>query len=124
MQMKKMAQKTIHTCDKCGIEVGIPNACMNCGKEFCFDCAQIHAVSYSPLVCCSSSDDGLYCKECDEKLTKTRTDRLHAAFRAIASLRREGEAWNRNFLQRSQAAETAVKSLRPMVVTVDSGKSA
>jgi hypothetical protein len=109
--MEKKAQKTIHICDKCGKEVAIPYACMKCGTDFCFDCAQTHAVSYSPLVCCSGSGDGLFCKECDVELIKNGADRLHAAFRAIMALRLEGEAWNRHFQQRCRAAEKLVKSL-------------
>jgi hypothetical protein len=109
--MKQAAQKTIHTCDKCGNEAGWPIVCLKCGSEFCFDCLQIHAVSYSPLVCCSGSADGIFCKECDAELIKNGADRLHAAYRAIVALRLEGETWNRHFQQRCVAAEKLVKSL-------------
>jgi hypothetical protein len=108
--MKKTVQRIIHICDHCGNEDVIPNTCLKCGKQFCLDCAQKHAVSYSPLVGCSGSSDGLYCKPCDARLARDGNDQLHTAYRAIASLQLEGEAWNRDFRNRSQAAEELVRT--------------
>jgi hypothetical protein len=109
--MKIVAERAIHICDRCGNETGIPSGCLKCGTEFCFNCAQKYAVSYSPLVFCSGSADGIYCKECDTELGENGADPLHAAYGAIELLRLEGKAWNRDFQQRCRAAEKLVRSL-------------
>lgn len=108
--MRKTVRRTIHVCDHCGNEEVMPNTCLKCGKQFCFDCAHTHAVSYSPLVGCSGSSDVLYCKQCDARLASDGNDQLHAAYRAIASLQLEREVWNRDFQKRSQAAEALARA--------------
>ncbi len=108
--MKKIVSKQTHFCDMCGKEDDYPHVCMNCGKEMCYDCRKKHGVEYTQGVHFSGSGDGYYCKECDLKLTTNGKDKLHAAYRAITSLRLENKAYWNNFEKRSKEAESTLQS--------------
>jgi len=108
--MKKSITKEVVCCDKCGEEVGYSNPCMECGIEMCYDCRKIHGVEYNHAVHFSGSNDGLYCKPCDVKLTKSANDKRHNAYLAVKSLRDELKEWSDKFKKRQNAAEDLVRS--------------
>jgi len=108
--MKKTEMKEITCCDVCGKESYL-NACMKCGIEHCYDCEKIAGKKYPHGVHFSGSGDGYYCVSCDAELTKGGTDIRHAAYRAITSLRNEGEAWGVDFNRRSKEAESRLEAL-------------
>ena len=103
----KSVQTEVHCCDACGKEF-LVTACICCGKEYCYDCRKREGKEYSQGVHFSGSGDGYYCNPCDAKLTASGSDKLHAAYRAVASLRIEGQAWGEDFQRRCKAAEANV----------------
>ena len=111
--MKKEVTKIVHCCDACGAaqDYGI-DLCLGCGAEHCSACKKTHGVEYKHGVNFSGSDDGYYCHQCDARLTKSGEDKLHCAYRQIARLRVEGEAFSADFRKRVQTAEADVQECR------------
>ena len=110
--MKKIVQKEVHVCDKCGKET-YPDPCLGCGTEVCYECQPKHGKNYRHSVYFQGSGDGFYCSPCDTKLTEGGTDARHNAYCAVKSLKDELEAWHTDFKRRQEKAEDALKSLRP-----------
>ena len=109
--MKKPVQVEQSFCDVCGKQSSGYCVCNYCGKEFCYDCEKTEAVNYAHAVSFSGSGDGLYCNECDQKLTKSKEDKKHNAYRVIASLDAERAGWYADFKKRLDKAEEALKSM-------------
>jgi len=109
--MKKTELKEVTCCDHCGKETYV-TACMCCGTEHCWECRKTEGKEYSHGVNFSGSGDGYYCSGCDAALTKSGGDERHAAYRAVASLRHEADAWGTDFQRRQKAAEARVEALR------------
>ena len=107
--MKKTVEVEMTICDFCG-ENDCHRKCRGCGKDICFECMNTNAKRYNSLVYAMTSDDGIYCHECDiEKLEDG--DKLHAAYRKIESLKNEASGFNIDFKKRSDKAEAELKSL-------------
>lgn len=119
---------TMLLCDGCDKETASCSNCLSCNKVFCFDCAfytadrveenirqgrtdnhDIHCVKYEHAVHFSGSYDGLYCLECDSKLTVSGTDKLHNMYRQIKALRLEEKTFYDGFKVRYEAVEKALK---------------
>lgn len=109
--MKKTELKESTYCDHCGKENYVTE-CMRCGTEHCYECRKTEGKEYSHGVHFSGSGDGYYCSKCDAELMKSGGDERHTAYRAIASLRLEAEAWGTDFQRRQKAAEARVEELR------------
>lgn len=108
--MIKTIEKSVHICDKCGKEDYV-NACLGCGVEMCYTCRLKHGVSYSFSVSMEGSNDGFYCRKCDNKLTDSVLDSKHNAYRAIQSLKAEAASWNEDFQRRADEAEKKLRLL-------------
>lgn len=111
--MKKIIKKEVCFCDLCKKESNYPTPCLGCGSEVCYECQKKSGVVYPHAVHLSGSGDGFYCDKCDAKLWRNGTDKLHGAYRAVAALRTEAMAWNKDFTQRRVAAEELLKGLQP-----------
>ena len=109
--MKKTELKEVTCCDHCGKETYV-TACMGCGIEHCWECRKTEGKEYSHGVNFSGSGDGYYCSKCDAALAKNGDDERHTAYRAVASLRLEAEAWGADFQRRQKAAEARIEALR------------
>lgn len=105
--------QSVHVCDQCQSSQGWVCACLGCGVEHCYDCMLVEGHKYSHGVYVGGSGDGYYCNACDAKLTKSGSDPRHTAYRRVASLRAEAEAWSVEFRKRQEAAEAAVKRAEP-----------
>ena len=88
--MKKQVMRETTFCDVCGKQTEYVYRCNECGTEMCYSCRGANGKEYVHSVLCSGSGDGFYCNACDVKLTKSGTDKKHAAYRAVASLRMAG----------------------------------
>ena len=108
-KVKKLLQKEVHFCDKCGNEYPYPKVCMNCGVEMCHDCSVKLGNSYNHAVYFQGGGDGFYCHPCDKKLTTEGRSQQHNAYRQIRLLREEMEAWEKAFKVRQEAAEKALR---------------
>jgi hypothetical protein len=86
---------TVTICDGCGVDCDYPHTCIECGKNFCYECSRTKATEYQHAVHFRGSDDGLFCHPCEEKLMNRPTP-IFAAFLKIKNLRSE--------IQVSQAA--------------------
>lgn len=104
----KTVLKEIKVCDLCSSERDTFYKCTGCGKDICYACKEAVVVEYPHAVYFSGSMDGLYCPQCDDRLT---LDPLHIAYRKIAKLRREATAFNEDLRQRADAAESALKAI-------------
>lgn len=110
--MKKTVNKEVHFCDKCNAEqVYGFDECLCCGVEHCYECKKTEGRKYSHGVHVSGSGDGYYCNACDAKLLSSGEDKLHSAYRRVASLRAEAIAWSDGFDRRRNAAEMALSEL-------------
>jgi hypothetical protein len=110
--MKKSVQKEEISCDICGAP-NCYNKCLGCGKDICWECKDKgRAVEYKHAVNFSGSGDGTYCHECDKRLAESG-DALHAAYRAIATIRQESKSIYESLSKRGDAAEANLKSLLP-----------
>lgn len=105
--MKKIVHKEVSFCDVCGKECSYAQVCLNCGKEFCYECLKTEGVKYKHSVWFSGTGDGTYCNECDSKL-KTSGNKLHTAYRKIVSLSNECEDFCSDFKKRADEAEANV----------------
>ena len=108
--MKKAIQKEIRICDCCKIEQAI-FSCMECDKDFCYECGKTQGVEYNHAVYFTGSGDGYYCTNCDTRLSNERTDSLHNAYINIKTLKNESILWSRDFKERSERAEEEVEQL-------------
>lgn len=107
--MKKMVEVEATFCDapECQEQTHDFCACASCGTVFCFDHRKELAVSYPLSI--YSSDDGHYCKPCDERLSRERIDPLHAAYQRVAALKAEGMAWREVYVFQADLAEAEVR---------------
>lgn len=108
--MRQTIQKEVTLCDVCG-EEGYAEPCLKCGKEVCWKCKKTQGVTYNAGVYFSGSGDGFYCHSCNETLILSRADELHNAYTHIRALRNEAEAFGRDFKNRQERAEEAIRPL-------------
>lgn len=108
--MKRTQTVEATICDFCQKEPAYYK-CKGCGKDIGFKCKPIHAKEYAHAVYFGGSDDGLYCLECDKRLTAIG-DPLHAAYRVIGFLRDESRGWSEDFKKRADKAEANLKRLQ------------
>lgn len=109
--MNKTVTKTVKFCDGCGKEDAYPQACLRCGKEYCYECQNKNGVTYRHGVFFQGSGNGFYCTPCDQVLTQSHSDKRHTAYQAIKLLREECTAWNEDFQIRRKCTEEYLKSL-------------
>lgn len=101
--MKVMETIEVTKCDFCGESSW--DSCLGCGKDICYDCygeKRDKAVRYFHGCHVQGSGDGIYCKECDQKMAD---DPLHAAYVQIKNLRDESERFYKDWDKRRKAAE-------------------
>lgn len=108
--MKKTVMKEVDCCDVCGKDDYV-TACMSCKIDHCYDCGQTHGKRYAHAVHFSGSGDGYYCNTCDNKMTASGGDLLHASYRKIESMRNEEKAWYADFRKRSDSAEERLSAI-------------
>jgi hypothetical protein len=109
--MKRTQTTEVEICDFCEEQQASSHTkCMGCGKAICYDCRKTRAKEYNHAVYFQGSGDGLYCLECDKRLTATG-DPLHAAYRVIGYLRDESKAWGEAFKVKIDKAEANLKRL-------------
>jgi len=111
--MEKEVVKTVKVtiCDVCGKLCGCGFKCLICGKDVCFECKDSNMQTFNFAVGFTGSDDGEYCNECLSKPIPSEHIDLLNAYRAIANLRNEYKAWDRDFTARSKAAEERLQAL-------------
>lgn len=110
--MKKMVMMEVHECESCHkIDSYASSVCLDCGKEFCWECSEKNGTKYRYGIWGSGSGDGYYCKDCDIKLIESGEDKKHNAYRLIQRLQLETIAWNKDFKIRADAAEKALKEI-------------
>ncbi len=109
--MKKLIEKEVTLCDRCGKETYCEQCLGGCGIEHCWECRRERGVEYTHTVHFSGSDDGYYCTLCNTKLSEQGSDDLHNAYLTIADLRREVKKWSADFETRSDKAEALLKQL-------------
>jgi len=107
--MKKLVEIEQTICDICGKREAYYK-CNGCGIDICYECIEVHAVKYSHSLYCSGSGDGLYCNDCNEKLSKS-DDKLYKAYVKIQMLKNEAKGWSEDFNQRSKLAEAKLQTL-------------
>lgn len=108
--MKKTIQIEVRYCDKCGSDE-LVRSCLMCGLDACYSCQDKHGKIYHPGVHTWGRGDGFYCHECDAKLSASRADALHNAFKAIEQLRQQMADSEMNFQVQSEAAHRTLNSL-------------
>ena len=87
---------------------------MRCGVEHCWECQKKLGIEYTHAVQSQGSDNGYYCKTCDEFLRENKegiVDSLHSAYLAIKMLRDEERTFYDNFEKRVNKAELHLKNL-------------
>jgi hypothetical protein len=110
--MKKTVTVEKVLCDACEKEeASTYHPCLKCGKVYCYDCANTHAIDYAHGVHVGGSGDGRYCLPCDTELRKAG-DSLHRAYLTVRALRDEERAWYASFSERSKHAEAEVERQR------------
>jgi hypothetical protein len=112
--MKKLVEKMVNCCDKCGKEQVFLLKCQECKIELCNSCCKSSMIVYPHSVYRNGSDDGHYCKECDTNLTerslvKKRLDTLHNAYVDLQRLINENIHIQNKY---KQAEEEIQKQLR------------
>lgn len=108
--MKKTISVEKTLCDKCGAET-YGAKCLKCGKDWCYECAKTHVTEYQHAVNFRGSGDGHYCKPCDAELIASGKDKLYNAYRAVAMLRLELDAFHEHFEKRREEAEKHLKAM-------------
>lgn len=109
--MKKVIEKQISVCDVCLKEDVYVRACLNCGKEMCWECQKKSGVEYSGSVYFSGSGDGFYCTDCNRELSSKANNPIHNAYKHILRIKEEHKAWSDNFEERRKQAEQALRDL-------------
>jgi hypothetical protein len=97
-------------CDVCKTE-DADYKCLGCGKDFCFRCKDLAAVTYGRYVGLGSRDDGVYCNKCDLEKLEAGTDKVYFAYRAVQALREEAEALTDSLRERTLRAQHALGDL-------------
>ena len=98
-------------CDCCGATDTYMRCCTCCGKHICNYCQDGAAKQFEACVLSITSGDGLYCNACLADTDARRHDELFMAFREIALLRCEAEAWKKEFEARAKKAEARLRKL-------------
>ena len=109
--MKKLVTREVDCCDRCESESFLTH-CKECNTAHCYDCRKEFGVGYQQGLYVQGSDDGYYCRTCDNELTKSGADELHAAYLGIKRLRLELDAWSCDFERRKKKAEESVRLLQ------------
>ncbi len=110
--MKKQQMRDVFVCDHCGTTRDWHmDVCLACGVMHCTDCQKTQGHEYPHALHVCGSGDGYYCNACDTKLLRDGSDKRHAAYVRIATLRTEAQAWNKDFRARQEAAEKALADL-------------
>jgi hypothetical protein len=86
--MTKTKMTEYKVCDICK-EGNAYHKCLSCGKDICYDCKKEWSKEYIHSLFFSGSDDGLYCNECDQKLSITWEDKLHNAYVEMEALKQK-----------------------------------
>lgn len=111
--MKRVESVERLICDVCETNGAYESdACLRCGKAFCYECQKTHAREYKHGVHFSGSGDGTYCLPCDALLRKEGTDPLHRAYLLVDALRMEEAGFYQSFKERAAKAEKDVERLR------------
>jgi hypothetical protein len=100
--MKITQQVETAACDFCEAVVNVDYECVGCGKDICRHCQPSKLVVYPGAVHIRDSGCGVYCRDCDAKLTD---DRLHQAYVHIETLQQEWREFADAFIGRTKAAE-------------------
>jgi hypothetical protein len=108
---KKQLTKDVEVCDVCGTDKMVFSHCNNCSKDYCYECAKTHAVTYSHGVYCGGSGDACYCNACRNELLKKGDVRL-LAYLKIQDLRAEAKRWSEDFNMRQEHAEKVIRDMR------------
>ena len=99
MKVKREIEVTVCDVPGCTSEEDCYSICLACGAAHCFNHSYDwqpqrphpervpHGVRYEGNVWGGAVRDGYYCTPCDERLSRERTDGLHAAYQSIAVLR-------------------------------------
>lgn len=117
--MKIKREIEVDVCDVpgCASQEDCYSQCLSCGAAHCFEHSYPHregahpdpqrtphGVRYEAGVWGGGSYDGYYCNSCDERLSRERTDGLHAAYQRIETLRaRYQEQYELQKLEAAQA---------------------
>lgn len=101
----------VHVCEGCGGDCDYPTKCLSCREAFCYDCRKTKGITYKHAVHCSGSDDGFYCTACDTALITRKGSKLHSAYRSIADLVAQYEAFYRDWEMRAKIHEAVIKDL-------------
>jgi hypothetical protein len=109
--MKKVMRKEVEFCDGCNAETYV-TACMKCGVDHCWQCQEKWGVEYAHGVYVKGSGDGYWCKPCDVQMSESGSDELYLAYVAIRQVRDEMIAFNAEWSQRKDAAESRLKQLQ------------
>ncbi len=107
--MRKMVSQEVVVCDVCH-DKSASYACGKCGKDFCYECFGKQGIRYTHGIYSSGSGDGYYCLDCNAALIAKPTV-LFSAYRTMAALKAEAEAWGTDFWKRADAAEAEIKRL-------------
>lgn len=108
--MHREITRDIRICDAC-LDKEASYSCKKCSKDFCYECVGSAAVIYRHGVYSQGSGDGCYCLDCNADLIAKPTSEFRA-YRAIAALRAESEAWSEDFRTRMQAAEKNLERIQ------------
>lgn len=111
--MKRVVNSERYLCDHCKKVVDGEEylfCCLNCGIEFCFNCADKKGKRYDYSVY-FSGESGFYCKSCDNSLTISGSNELYNSYRLIEKLRIELKSWQKDFERRETAASNKIKEL-------------
>ena len=107
--MKKKVEMIVEICDVCGSKDVWLYKCVKCGIEFCGDCLDKSGVRYAQEMNIMSTSDGIYCKTCDDALSKSKTDKLHNAFVKLVLLKEESETFYTDWSKRRKLAEKEIE---------------
>ena len=106
--MKKTITQEIEACDIC--EHSAFYTCLNCGKQFCWDCAEKFGKEYNSGVYFTSGS-GFYCRVCDKILSSSGMDVLHNAYKAIEETAIEFDAINAQMTAKKNFVEQQLEKL-------------
>ena len=118
--MKKIIQKEVEFCDKCGRELDFcKSTCMNCGLTYCYNCSESGMVEYPHALHRSGGGDGCYCKKCDAVLTHAHDSALHNAYREMQKLREMEKTLYDGLHNQADDLENRISGLFKMYMEAD-----
>ena len=106
--MKKKVEVIEELFDFCGEHASY--ACRECGKDICHECKDDpkKARDYQYEVRITGSDNGIYCADCDAKLTKNPNP-LFTAYKAVEMLIADSSAYWKDFEEKRKRVEVELK---------------